>query len=508
MSDVIVAGLFNVLTIEGLLLVTVGLLAGFFVGVLPGFASSNAAAILLPFSIYLAPESALILMATIYAGAAFAGAVPAILINVPGTAGAAATALEGYPMTRKGKAEFAIAIARMASAVGGCVATLAVIGFIQPMSQVALSFGSVEMFIVAVIGLLLIGSLVGEQPLKALIAGFLGMLIASMSADPQYAQPRLTFGFIELYDRIPFIPAIIGLFGMTEMLALASRRRTLSEQVIERVAPRGGLLRRSLREVGASFTYLLRRPVLTLKSTVIGFSLGILPGVGVTLANFLSYAEAKRSSPNSANFGHGEPDGIVATEASDNAVTAGTMVPTLTLGVPGSPTAAVMLAALYMHGISVGPQLMTNYTLEAYTVLWALFLANLLIIPVGLLLVGPMALVTRLNPLYLPPVVIPLCLIGAFSVRYSLFDVWLTLVFAALGLLFRRFGFPVVPLILGLVLGPLAEANFVRAMLLGRGDLAYFFRTDTALMLWAVAAVLFGVILVRLLRPTARNTAK
>lgn len=505
MTEVILAGLLNVLTAEGLALVAIGLLAGFFVGVLPGFASSNAAAILLPFSIYLAPEAALILMATIYAGAAFSGAVPAILINVPGTAGAAATALEGYPMTRQGKAEFAIAIARMASAVGGCIATLAVIGFIQPMSRVALSFGSIEMFAVAVIGLLLIGVLVGRQPLKALIAGFLGMLIASMAADPQFAQPRLTFGYIELYDRIPFIPAIIGLFGMTEMLALASRRRTLSGQAVAYVAPPDGMLRRGLREVGSSFAYLLRRPVLTLKSTVIGFSLGILPGVGVTLANFLSYAEARRSSPRGSNFGNGEPDGIVATEASDNAVTAGTMVPTLTLGIPGSPTAAVMLAALYMHGVSVGPQLMANYTLEAFTVLWALFLANLLIIPIGLLLAGPMASVTRLNPLYLPPVVIPLCLIGAFSVRYSLFDVWLTLIFAALGLLFRRFGFPVVPLILGMVLGPLAEANFVRAMLLGRGDPAYFFSTDLALMLWGVAALLLGVIVLRMLLPAFKG---
>ena len=368
------------------------------------------------------------------------------------------------------------------------------------MSQVALTFGSVELFIVAVIGLLLIGSLVGDQPVKALIAGFLGMLIAAMSADPQYAQPRLTFGFIELYDRIPFIPAIIGLFGLTEMLLLAANRKTLLARSFEIVAPTDGIVQRSLREIASSFDYLLRRPILTLKSTMIGFFLGVLPGVGVTLANFLSYAEAKRTSPRAANFGKGEPDGIVATEASDNAVTAGTMVPTLTLGIPGSPTAAVMLAALYMHGVAVGPQLMVNYTLEAYTVLWALFFANLLIIPIGLMVAGPLSLVTRLNPLFLVPIVITLCLIGAYAVRSSMFDVWLTIIFGIVGVIFRRFGFPVVPLILGLVLGPLAEANFVRAMLLGQGEIAYFFRSWTAVGLWGVVALLSVVTVLRVVR--------
>jgi putative tricarboxylic transport membrane protein len=507
--DNILAGLELLLSVGPLMWLVGGVAAGFLVGVLPGFSGSNAAALVLPFSIALPLEEALLLVVGIYAGASFAGAVPAILMNVPGTAGAAATALDGYPMAQKGKAELAIGVARMASVLGGVIGMLIILTVIGPLSDLALSFGAREMFVVALFGLTVIASVVGDSVRKGLLSAFLGLLIAAMSASALTAQPRFTMGFVELYEDIPFIPAVIGLFAFTQMFFLVMRDRLVdADAMVDDVGGSGAAsgLRRSAREVVDGIKLTLSHPVAVLRSSVIGSVIGVIPGTGTTVANFISYGEAQRRSKTPDEFGKGAPEGIIASEACDNAVTGATLVPTLTLGIPGSATAAVMLAALYLHGVQPGPRVMVSHAPEAYAVLVGMLVASLLILPLGILLATPMTYITRLTPRVLVPTVLLLCVVGAFAVRNSIFDVGLAVVFGVLGLVMRLNGYPIVPLVLGLILGPLAESNFMRALLLGGDDPRYFFGSTTAQVMWALLLVTV-VMAVRKARRQKRSAA-
>lgn len=490
---------------SNILLVVVGLTVGFVVGVLPGFSGANAAAIILPFSIGLSIEGALLLMVGIYAGASFAGAVPAILMNVPGTASAAATALDGYPMARQGNAELAIGVARMASAVGGVIAIAIVLTVIGPISQLALLFGAREMFIVAAFGLMIIAAVIGDDVWKGLLAGLLGLLIAAMSANPMTAQTRWTLGFIELYETVPFIPALIGLFAFTEMFSWISSGR---DRLIQKAAaaPPSSSLREALARLKDGILTALSYPKTLLRSALLGTFVGSIPGTGQVVGTFLSYGIAKRTSRRPEQFGKGTPEGVVASEATDTAVTAGTLVPTLTLGIPGSGTAAVMLAALYLHGVQPGPRVMVTHGGEVYAVLLGLLVACVLILPIGVLLASPLVHVTRLRPSILFPAVIVLSSVGAFAVRSSMFDVGLALAFGFLGFGMRLSGYPVVPFVLGLILGPMAENNFLRALRLGRNDLGYFFASTSARVLWAMLALTIAYTVVRWLRSRRQRT--
>lgn len=478
-----------------------GVVAGFTVGALPGFSGSNAAALVLPFSITLSTASALILMGGIYAGASFAGSIPAILVNAPGTAGAAATALDGYPMTQAGRPDRAIGIARMASVTGGVIGSLIVLTIIGPMSSIALRFGAVELFIVALFGIVIIASVIGNDVRKGLISAVLGLLIAAMSASPLTAQPRFTFGFIQFYEEVPFVPAIIGLFALTQMFVLATQDRLIEDDPGEQTAGEGGAealggLRASIGEIWEGVRTTLRYPFDLLRSSVLGTFIGVVPGVGTAVANFISYGIARQRSRTPENFGKGAPEGIIASEACDNAVTSGTLVPTLTLGIPGSATSAIMLAALYLHGVQPGPRVMSANVGEAYAVLLAMLFASLLIFPLGIILAAPLAQITRVKPAFLVTAVVLLCVVGAFAVRNSLFDAGLALVFGVLGFAMRQFGYPVVPLVIGLVLGPIAEENLMRALTLGNYQIGYFFQSPISIVLWTMlfAMIVFNII--------------
>lgn len=489
MLELIVAGFEVLLRPESIMYLLLGVVVGFAVGVLPGFESGNAAALALPLSMGLAPESALIFMAAIYVSSQFAGAVPAILLNVPGTPGAAATAIDGYPMTRQGRAGEAIGIARMASAMGGMIGCAVVIVVIGPLSGVALQFQSPEVFLVTIIGLTVIGTVVGDTPRKGILSALLGLMVASMAASPQTAEPRLTFGFLDLYDEIPFIPVIIGLFAFTEMFLIAGRRSILGpDSDLDALRQPGWLS--ILRDAIDGMRKTLGYPVDIVRSALIGLGIGIIPGMGVTISNFVAWGEAKRRSRRPERFGHGAEEGVIASEACDNAVTSATMVPTLTLGIPGGGTAAVMLAALYLHGVQPGPRLMETHGPEAYAVLLAMFFASLLILPIGTLLAAPMAQVVRLPPPYLVPIVLTIAVIGSFAMRTSMFDVGLALTFGVVGVLMRLSGYPVIPLVLGLILGPIIERNFLRSLALEHGSPLVFFRSGTSLLLWTLLALI------------------
>lgn len=479
--------------------VLLGLLAGFVVGVLPGFGGANAAAVALPFTIGISIEGALLLMVGIYAGASFGGSIPAILLNVPGTAGAAATAIDGYPMTQMGKAELAIGVARMASTFGGTVAVLAVLVIITPMSQLAQTFGLRELFVVAMIGLALIAGVVGgENFKKGLISATLGLLVSMMSGSPITAHERWTLGFPQLYEGVPFIPALIGLFAYTQMFVLA-RQESFFEKAEELGAEGLPILERrgwrgSVSELWDGVRTTLSFPGHLVRGTALGTFIGAIPGVGAIVANFMSYGTAQRTSKHPERFGKGSPEGVIASETADNAVAAGTLVPTLTLGIPGSATAAVMLAAFWLHGIRPGPPIISEHTDVVYAVLLGLLVASLLILPLGIALGSVLAQITRVRPRFIVVFTLLLATVGAFGYRNSFFDVGLAFVFGVVGYAMRYGGYPIVPLVLALVLGPLAEQSLIRALSIGQFELLYLFESGTTQVLW----VIFALVLVYL----------
>lgn len=496
MIENIASGFELLFQLQPLAYLALGVVIGFIVGALPGFESSNAAALVLPLALTLEPAAGVIFIAAIYASAHFAGAMPAIILNVPGTPGAAATALDGYPLSQQGKPGLAIGIARTASTLGGLIASVVVLLVIGPLGAAALTFRSPETFLAAFVGILVIGSVFGGDKRKGLVAALLGFLIASMSANPNIAQGRLTFGFTELYSEVPFIPALIGMFALTEMLLLARRNRVADAAAGGGAgnAPSGSTLGPTvLRDAVQGFAIAVRQPFNVLRSSAIGMAVGIVPGMGTTIGNFLAYDQAKRAAKDRRGFGKGDPRGIVASEAADNAVTSATLVPTLTLGIPGSGTAAVMLTALLLQGMVPGPGFIESHTAEAYAILGSLLLISVLILPLGTLLAAPLAGLVRVRTSILVPSVCLLALVGAYAVRSSVFDVGLAIVFGLLGLLLRTHGYPVVPVVLGMVLAPIAEDNFLRSMALSGNNPVIFVETLTGRLL---VALLFVVLLI------------
>ncbi|MBU2054638.1 MAG: tripartite tricarboxylate transporter permease [Proteobacteria bacterium] len=497
-SDLI-AGTLMLLSWTNSTLLLVGLLLGFLVGALPGFTASNAVAIMLPFTVGLHVESALILMASTYCGAQYGGAVPAILINTPGTPGAAATALEGYPMAQRGEAGKALGIARMASAVGGVASAVIVIFIMYPLSVIALKFGPAEMFMLAVLGLSLIAGVSGKSIVKSLAVGCLGMVIAAMSADPALAEPRLTFGRFELFEGVPFVPVLIGLFAIGEVIFIANRQSFMDEDL-------SAMPKETWKDSAAGATLALKYPGALMRSTLIGLIIGIIPGTGTAVANFIAYGEEKRWSKHPERFGTGIPEGVIAAEAADNAATSGAMVTTFALGVPGGATAAIMLAALLLHGIQPGPAVMAKSAPMVYAILVTMVICSAAILPFGLLMGEALRQVTRLPMTILIPGITILSLIGAFAVRNSFFDVGLALLFGILGYLMRVQDYPTVPMVLGLILGPIAEAAFGQALMLSRGSYATFFMRPIPAIMWAV--ILFTLVVQPIIQHYRRRSAR
>ena len=492
MLDVAVNGLLAILHPTTLAILFAGLLLGFVVGALPGFDAVNAAAIMLPFTIHFDAQNALVAMVGMYAGTAFAGAVPAILINVPGTAGSAATALDGYQMALKGQAARAISIARSASMIAGVVGALIVLVGIGPMAWFALEFTSPQMFLVGLIAMTIIGSLIGDSVSKGMLSLFAGVLMAVMTASEETGRPRFTMGILELSDAFPFVPVALGLFALSQMFIFAGEdlRDMTGATILKDKAgqAKGALasLMASWRQAAGGMVEPIRHPRVLTRSTLIGLIVGVLPGTGPTIANFVSYADARKHSKTPEQFGKGSPEGVIASEAADSSCVVGTLVPTFTLGVPGSATAAVMMGVAMMHGWSAGPSLMRDHGVEIYAMVWGMLLASAAIGPVAVLFSGPLARIALLRRHVLVPPVILLSLIGAFAVRNSGFDVVLAVLFGAIGVLMRRTGYPVVPLVLGLILAPIIESNFVRSLRLSDYSPAIFFEGWLNLVLWAI----------------------
>lgn len=453
-----VAGLEAVFQPQPLLLILVGVSIGLAVGALPGLTATMSVAVLLPFTFALEPVPGMMLLLGIYGGALYAGSIPAILIRTPGTPSAAATLIDGHPMTQRGEAGQALSISVVASAVGGMLGVVMLALFAPRLAQFALSFGPAEYFMLAVFALTIIASVSEGLVVKGLISGLLGLTIAMIGIDPITAYPRFSFGSDQLSSGIQFIPVLIGLFGVGEALLQFERMRSgESEQ------PSLGSFRLGLRR--------LRNLIpTTAGSSLLGFLVGVLPGTGGDIGAFVAYSETRRFSRGEKQFGQGDPRGVAAAESANNASTAGALVPMLTLGIPGDSVSAILIGAITVHGLRPGPQLFSGSPELVYGIFVGFFLAYALLLIIGLAGIRLWAQTMRIPTRFLWPAVLVLSVIGSYALRTNAFDVFVMLGAGILGYLMGKGNYPVAPLVIGLIVGPIAENGFRRAMIISGGS--------------------------------------
>jgi putative tricarboxylic transport membrane protein len=468
-----------------------GVLWGILGGALPGISPSIAMALLLPFTYGLEPIPAIVLLASVYVGAEYGGSIPAILIRTPGTNSAAATTLDGYEMARQGKGGEALGISLISGLVGGLFGLVVLVLATEPLARVALAFTPAAYFGLAVLGLSVIASLAGGSLTKGLIAAALGLMVATVGTDPVSGVPRFTFGSPELLGGIRPILVMVGLFAVAEMLV------QIGEPEWAKVKARDTRLKLpSL----AMFRRLLPAQAI---GCGIGTFEGVTPGAGGTIAAFMAYNETRRWSKNPDAFGKGAPEGVAAPESANNVVTATALVPLLSLGIPGSNSAAILLGGFLVHGLTPGPMLFER----APDVVWGLYggllIANIAMLLLGLVILTPaLWLVNRPKP-YLVAAILALIVSGVFAIEQSLFDVGLVLVAGVIGYFLRWAGVPVLPLVLGVMLGFMLESNYRRSLVLSGGDHAVFIEDPVALGLLTAAVLLTGFSLWREFRRNA-----
>ena len=451
------------LTPYNLALMFVGIILGVIIGVLPGLGGANGVAILLPLTFSMPPTSAIIMLSCIYWGALFGGAITSILFNIPGEPWSVATTFDGHPMARQGRADEALTAAFTSSFVGALVAVI-VITFLAPIiARFALQFGPAEFFSVF---FLTFASFVGMgrgSPWKTLAAMALGFALASVGMDKMTGQLRMTFGHDAMMNGFDFLIAVIGLFGIGEILSsMESGLRFHGAQAKIR-----------LNAVLSTWKQLLQYWATSIRSCIIGCWMGITPG-GATPASFMSYGMAKRISPRGANFGKGEIEGVVAPETAAHAAGTSALLPMLTLGIPGSPTAAVLLGGLLIWGLQPGPLLFVEQKDFVWGLIASMYLGNIVGLIVVLTCVPLFAAILRVPFSIIAPVILVFCAIGAYTVNNSMFDVWLMLVFGVVGYAFNKLQYPLPPLVLAIVLGSKAEEAFRQSMLLSQGELSIF----------------------------------
>jgi len=450
-------------TLPNLGYMLVGILLGVLIGVLPGLGGANGVAILLPLTFSMDPTTAIIMLSCIYWGALFGGAITSILFNIPGEPWSVATTFDGYPMAQRGQAAQALTAAFTSSFVGAVFATL-LITFLAPLlARFALRFGPAELFAVQLLTFCSFVGMSREAPVKTLIAMLLGFALAAVGLDDMTGQLRMTFGFTEMLKGFDFLIAVIGLFGIGEILLTME----------EGLAFKGQSARISPRVVLQTWWQLLRHWKTFLRSMAIGCWMGITPG-GATPASFMSYGVARRMAKNPDDFGKGEMAGVVAPETAAHAAGTAALLPMLTLGIPGSPTAAVLLGGLVIWGLQPGPMLFTEHKDFVWGLIASMYMANIVGLLVVLSTVPFWAAILRIPFAIIAPVIIVTCAIGAYTVHSSMFDVYLMLGFGVLGYLFKKLKYPMAPLVLALVLGDKAEANFRQSMLLSQGHLGIF----------------------------------
>jgi putative tricarboxylic transport membrane protein len=446
---------------------------GIVIGALPGLTATMGVALMTTLTLKMQPNTALLVLVCTYVGAIYGGSRSAILLNIPGTPANAAACLDGFALAQRGEAGRAIGISTTGSMLGTLIGMFFLAIATPALGEVALKFGAFEFFWLALFGVIISGNLTGDDPLKGWLVGFLGLALASVGQDPIHAYERFAFGNRDLAGGFQLIPALVGAFGFAEVLTILSEKTG----------------RAKIREFGSHLPRpgdVLKYWRTILRSGVIGTFIGVVPGVGEDVASWSSYAAAKRASKERDQFGKGSVEGLMAAETGDNACVPGAIIPVLALAVPGSAPAAVLMAAMIIHGVQPGPLIMVNSPQFVYDVVAMMLYATLGIFVFGLLLVRPLLKVLQIPREIIMPIVFVLCVIGSYAIAQRLFDVWTMLGFGIVGFVLRRYNYPMAPFVLGIVLGDLLDKNLRRGLVLSDGDLTPFFTRPISAVLAAI----------------------
>jgi putative tricarboxylic transport membrane protein len=463
-----------------LFIAVVGITLGTIIGVLPGLGGANGVAILLPLTFTMPPTSAIILLTSIYWGALFGGAITSVLFNIPGEPWSVATTFDGYPLAKQGQGGAALTAAFTSSFVGALFSIVLITFFAPLLAEIALKFGPPEFFAIQFLTFSSFVGLGGGNPLKTLVSILLGFILAAVGLDIVTGQLRLTFGFVDLMKGFDFIVAVIGLFGIGEILL------SMEEGLSFRSAKTG----MNLRVVLDTWKVLPRYARTFVRGSVIGFWMGFKPG-GATPASFMSYAFAKRFSKHPERFGKGELEGVVAPETAAHAAGVAAMLPMITLGIPGSPTAAVMLGGLIIWGLQPGPMLFKDNPDFVWGLIASMYTGNIIGVLMVLAFVPFFAAILRIPFAILTPLIVAVCAIGSYAVHNSMIDIWYMLVFGVIGYVFKKLDYPLAPLVLALVLGDLAENALRQSLIMSQGSLAIFVTRPIAGAITALAVFFF-----------------
>ncbi|GAB4371241.1 MAG: tripartite tricarboxylate transporter permease [Spirochaetales bacterium] len=462
------------------LFILIGVTSGIIVGALPGLTATMGVALLVPFTFNLPPIQGLVMLLGIFSGGIYGGSISAILIRTPGTPAAAATLLDGFPLSQQGKAGQALWMATFASFVGGVIGAL-VMTFLSPqIARFGLRFGPPEFFSLAIFGLMMIISISGRSLLKGIISALIGLLITTIGLDPISGVARFTFGNQNLLGGLEFIPVLVGLFGFAQVFRNIEKMKDEKHERsrIEHMLP-------SVKDVTSNLFTMV-------KSGLIGTFVGSVPGCGCDIAAFIAYGEAKRSSKFPERFGKGEIRGVAAAEAANNGATGGAMIPMLTLGVPGDAVTAVLLGALTIHGYQPGPLLFRDHLDIVYPIFAGQIATQAVMVVVGLLGARLFARLIDIDPKVLTPVIFFLCIVGSYSMRFSFFDVGLAIGIGIIAYFMEYYEYTVSPILLALILGPMAEQNFRRSLMMSEGDATIFFTRPIALA-FIILTLVIGV---------------
>lgn len=485
MLDVI-SGLPDALTLQSLLAMMAGTAAGIVVGAIPGLTATLAMALLLPFTYTMSPLTSLGMMAGIYNGSMYGGAIPAILMKIPGTPSAVATTFDGYPLAQSGRAKFALHVALLSSSAGSLISAVALMLLAPPLVSFALRFGPIEYFWVAIFGMTAVSLLVAKAPAKGLASALIGIAIGLVGMDLMTGEERLVFGLRDVAGGINLAVLLTGLFAIPPALAMLGQGSV-----------KGGA---ALSGAGIRLTAVPQFFKTWAKSGIIGVIVGVMPGAGGNLAGILGYTEEKRSARDASRFGKGDPRGIAASECANNADNASSLIPTLALGVPGNSVAALMMGAMLIQGLNPGPALFAQQGDIVFGFMWQMLLTAFLMLVFGFAGASVFVQMLRIPTAILSPMILVVCSIGTYAAGNSLVDVWLMLGFGVMGWLLSRSGYPIAPIVLGAILGPLAESSFRQGLLISRGNIADFASST-------VSIVLILAILAILLAPLMRTVA-
>ncbi|WP_339316327.1 tripartite tricarboxylate transporter permease [Oceanobacillus sp. FSL W7-1304] len=466
------------------------MVGGIIIGALPGLSAMMAIALMIPITFGMEPITGLVMLTAIYTSAIFGGSISAILIHTPGTPSSAATSLDGYQLTLKGEGAKALGVSAISSMIGGFVGALALLFLAPPLSRVSLMFSSSEYFLIAVFGLTIIGSLTAKSMVKGLTAGVFGLIIGTVGIDIFTGYPRFTFGVSSLESGVSLVPAMIGLFSLSQVM-IQSEKRGIdgAKKIIQKVT---GKVLPSKKEFKQTFANILR-------SSGIGTFVGLLPGAGGDIASWIAYNESKRFSKDKDKFGKGSLDGVAAPEASNNAVTGGSLIPTLTLGIPGSATTAILLGGFMIQGLNPGHELFTTHAETTYSIIFGFILANILMGIAGIMGAKYFVKVANIPFQVLAPLIIIFSVVGSYAISNNIFDIWIMIIFGFIGYIIRKTGFHPAPIILGMILGPIAESGFRQSVLMSDGNLLayYFSRPISIVLIILIVIALFSPILMK-----------